>query len=85
MKLTPTALGFPGLHPEVEWPEIALRFVLCQEGVHTAVAGTTSSVNARANVAAMKHGPLPEDVVRRIRDAFRDAEKAAGTTWPGQV
>lgn len=81
--ITPRDLGFEG-HPEVEWPDIALRFALAQEGVHTAIVGTTSEVNARANLAAANRAPLPEDVQRRIREAFRHAEAQSDKKpWQG--
>lgn len=82
MDVTPQDLGYHG-HVDVEWPEIALRFTLSQEGVHVAIAGTTSQVNARANIAATEKEVLPEDVVQRLREAF--AKASAGQRWLGQV
>ncbi|MFP4144721.1 MAG: aldo/keto reductase [Phycisphaeraceae bacterium] len=84
MDLRPHDFGFQG-HAELEWPELALRFVLSLEGVHTAIAGTTSSVNARANLLAAQKGPLAEDAVRKIRQAFTDAEQQTGETWAAQM
>ncbi|MEX0653653.1 MAG: aldo/keto reductase [Phycisphaeraceae bacterium] len=84
MGITPADVGFPG-HAEMEWPEVALRFTLSQSGVHTAIAGTTSLINARANLAAARKGPLPDDVVQKLRDAFKAAQAQAGHTWPGQT
>ena len=63
-----------------DWAEVALRFTLAQEGVHTAIIGTTNPENARANIAAAEKGPLPADAVRKIRDSFA---KASGRQWPG--
>jgi aryl-alcohol dehydrogenase-like predicted oxidoreductase len=63
-----------------DWAEVALRFTLAQEGVHTAIIGTTNPENARANIAAAEKGPLPAEAVRKIRDAFA---KASGGQWPG--
>lgn len=80
MGVTPHDLGFRG-HADVEWPEIALRFTLSQAGVHTAIVGTTSQVNARANIAAAGKRPLPEDVERRLRTAFTQAQEQTGDTW----
>ena len=82
MNITPFDLGYSG-HPEIEWPEIALKFTLAQPGVHCAIAGTTSATNAAANVAAVQKNPLREQVVQRLRTAFRDAEKTSGDTWQG--
>lgn len=76
MKLDPGALP---------WPELALRFTLSQPGVTTAIIGTTNPDNARANIAAAEKGPLPENLVKAIRDVFHREEKAAGDKWLGQT
>lgn len=81
MKLSPAALGFGG-PPEQAWPEMALRFTLSQEGVHTAIIGTTNSANAEKNITAAAKGPLDREVVEKIRAAFNQAR--AGASWPGQ-
>jgi aryl-alcohol dehydrogenase-like predicted oxidoreductase len=82
MDLDPAALGFPG-DRDAAWPEIALRFTLSQPGVHTAIIGTTNPENARANLAAAGKGPLPADVVNKIRQAFRAADPQG--EWTGQT
>lgn len=84
MDLRPEALGYHG-HADVEWPEIALRYAISHEGVHTAVAGTTSVTNARANIAAVSKGPLPDDLKKQIETAFDTAQQDAGQQWPAQV
>lgn len=84
MGITPNDLGFRG-YADIEWPDIALRFTLSVPGVHTAIVGTTSQVNTRANIAAAQKRPLPEDVYRQLREAFKKAEKDSGETWPGQT
>jgi aryl-alcohol dehydrogenase-like predicted oxidoreductase len=68
-----------------DWPEIALRFCISQEGVHSAIIGTTNPENARKNIEYANKGPLPADVVKKIRDAFNKAESAAGEKWTGQT
>lgn len=80
--LDPAALGFDG-RPEEVWPEIALRFVLSWPGVHTAIVGTTNPANARSNLAAAEKGPLPAEVLDRIRDAFRRGAADSDDGWPG--
>lgn len=80
MGLSPNDLGFTGDAAKV-WPEIALRFTLSFPEVSTAVIGTTNPANAKSNVDYAAKGPLPADVVKRIRDAFRQADPDA--TWPG--
>lgn len=85
MGLTPTDLGYSG-HPEVEWPEIALKFTLAHAGVHSAICGTTSTANAEANVAAIEKNPLREEVVQRVMEAFDAAEAAdEGGPWLGRT
>jgi len=84
MSITPHELGYFG-HIEVEWPEIALKFTLAIEGVDSAIVGTTSTVNAQANIDAVNKNPLREQVVQKLRQAFKDAERAAGDDWLGQT
>ena len=82
MRLDPASLGFPGPR-DAAWSELALRFTLSQGGLHTAIIGTTNPDNARTNLAAAEKGPLPADVVGRIRSAFRAADPAGA--WSGQT
>jgi aryl-alcohol dehydrogenase-like predicted oxidoreductase len=84
MNIAPADLGFDG-DPKAVWPEIALRFTLSQPGVHTAIAGTTDPEHVKANLAAAEKGPLPDDAVRKIREAFSSAESKAGSAWSGQT
>ena len=83
MALDPVALGFAG-DPAAVWPEIALRFTLSQPGLTCAIVGSTRSKHAFANIAAAEKGPLSDNQVAALRDAFRAAESAAGSSWPGQ-
>jgi aryl-alcohol dehydrogenase-like predicted oxidoreductase len=82
MKLDPANLGFTGSPNEV-WPELALRFTLSQPGVHCAIIGTTNPDNAKRNIAYADKGPLPSEVVTKIRDAFRKADPKG--EWDGQT
>lgn len=84
MNLKPADLGFDA-DPREAWPEIALRFTLSQPGVHTAIIGTTNPDHARSNLALAAKGPLPDDVVQKLQEAFRRAEAASGETWVGQI
>lgn len=79
MKLSPGDVGVEG----AGWAEVALRFTLSQNGVHTAIIGTTNPKNLESNIEAAKKGPLPEDAVRRIRMAFKQAERESGERWEG--
>ena len=80
--LTPAQLGFEG-DPLQLWPRIALRFTVSQPGVHTAIVGTTSLENAKANLAAVEEGPLPDEVTGQIRRAFQEAQTNSGQEWTG--
>jgi aryl-alcohol dehydrogenase-like predicted oxidoreductase len=84
MNITPVELGYHG-HAEIEWPEIALKFTLALKGVDAAIVGTTSTVNATANIDAVRKNPLREQVVKKLRQAFKDAETASGEQWLGQT
>jgi aryl-alcohol dehydrogenase-like predicted oxidoreductase len=82
LKLKPSDFGIGG-PPEQAWPELALRFTMSIPGVHTAIIGTTRPENLRANVAVANKGPLPPDVVERLRAAFRTADP--DHTWTAQT
>ena len=74
--------GFEG-EPDSVWSEIALRFTLSQVGVHTAIIGTTNPAHADANVKAAAKGPLPAEILEKLRMSFRQAESASSQTWSG--
>lgn len=82
MNLKPTDVGFASDNSNA-WAEMALRFCISQDGVSTAVIGTTNPDNARANLRYAHSGPLPESAVRAIRDAFKKADPAG--EWAGQT
>ena len=84
MGITPFELGYFG-HADVEWPEIALKFTLAFPEVHSAIVGTTSRTNAKADLMAATKNPLREQVVQKLRDAFTQAEQATGETWHGEA
>lgn len=62
----------------MSWDELAVRFVLSLEGVHSAIIGSRSLANMRANIAAAGKGPLPHDLLAAVRAAFRPE-------WPGKI
>lgn len=77
MRLDPAAL-------EVDsWAELALRFTLSQAGVQSAIIGTTSAANTRANIEAAAKGPLPEHVLAKVRAAFKRADPEG--KWRGET
>ena len=79
MKLKPGELGFM----DADWTETALRFTLSQPGVHSALIGTQNIDNARKNIAIAGKGPLPAEVVKKIREAFAAADPEG--RWTGQT
>jgi aryl-alcohol dehydrogenase-like predicted oxidoreductase len=81
MALPPEDLGFAGAAPEQAWPEMALRFTLSFPEVSSAIVGTTNPNNARQNLADAEKGPLPPDVVARVRAAFQHADPTGA--WAG--
>ena len=82
MQLNPADFGFEG-PPARAWPEIALRFTLSAPGVHTAIVGMTALEQASQNLASAAKGPLPPEVVQKIRDAFRRHSPAG--QWRGEI
>lgn len=59
----------------------ALRFVLAQPGVSSALVGTTSYANLAAAVAAAEQGPLDDIAVAGARTAFRRCDRG----WDGVI
>lgn len=71
------------IEPEIDrggmsWDELALRFTLSVPGVHSAIVGSRSLVNMRANMAAAARGPLPNELYDAVRRSFRPE-------WPGKI
>lgn len=49
-------------------PEMALRFILTEQTVSTIIPGMRKTRNVEANIAASDAGPLPGDLLGRLRD-----------------
>jgi aryl-alcohol dehydrogenase-like predicted oxidoreductase len=62
----------------VSLPELALRFILNNDDVHTVIPGMRRARHVRANIAAGEAGPLPGDLLRRLREHRWDREP---TPW----
>jgi len=58
--------------------EMALRFILSNSDVTTVIPGMRSSKNVLANLAASAAGPLPPDLIARVREHRWDREP---TEW----
>jgi len=82
MSLDPAALGFID-DEEGGFARLALRFTLSVPGVHSALAGTTSPENARANLQSADEGPLAPETYESVRRAFEKARDASSSAWPG--
>ncbi len=64
-----------------EWADIALRFTAFTQGVNCSIVGTTNLDHIKKNIAAISRGPLPDDTIAKIRNAF----KLCDTGWIGQL
>jgi len=62
--------------------EIALRFVLSQPGVTTAIVGTKNPDRWAQNAALLAPGPLPQSEINAIRACWQEV---AAPNWTGQT
>jgi len=53
---------------DVPLPELGLRFALSNADVHTVLSGVRSAGEVEQNVLAASKGPLPADLLERIRE-----------------
>jgi aryl-alcohol dehydrogenase-like predicted oxidoreductase len=63
----------------MSWQELAIRFVAFLPGVHSSIIGTTSIDHLKENLRYVELGPLPENITRRITQAFAQH----GSGWVG--
>ncbi len=75
MGFMPESLGFDG-----DWAALALRFTLSHEQIHVGLIGGRNLEHVRRNIAAAEKGPLPEDLYRTVRDAWRQHDDGS---WRG--
>lgn len=80
MELDPVAGGFTTDSSD-PWAEMALRFTLSFPEVHTAIIGTTNPKHAEANIRFAEKGPLPHEIVKKIRAVFKHADPVGA--WEG--
>lgn len=66
---------------DLPWDEIALRFTAYSTNVDTCIVGTTSETHLRNNIKIIEKGPLPEDMVFKIKNTFKEKDD----NWIGQV
>lgn len=60
----------------ITMPELALRFILSNQDVATIIPGMRKVSHVESNVAASDEGPLPEELLTRLRE-FRWVRKPA--------
>lgn len=65
----------------LSYNELAVRYTAHAPGVSTCIIGTTSLEHMRQNVEWIAKGPLPQDLLQHIRDAFTKWDQG----WTGQV
>jgi aryl-alcohol dehydrogenase-like predicted oxidoreductase len=75
------AMGWDALRGAHEWPELMLRFAAFAPGVATAILGTTRLANLELAARAVELGPLDDETLTRVREAFRAHDQG----WIGQV
>lgn len=57
--------------PGMPWGELAIRFAVWHAGVSAAVVGTANPEHLREDIRWSEQGPLPEDLLAVVREAFR--------------
>ena len=65
----------------LDWLALALRFVAWLPGVHSCIVGTRRIEHLRRNAEIVAQGPLPDDTMLAIRQAFG----IRGHDWHGQL
>ncbi|MDP1675420.1 MAG: aldo/keto reductase [Bacteroidota bacterium] len=64
-----------------EWLDVALRFTAFTPGISTSIVGTTNLDHIKKNIEIVNKGPLPVDLVKKIRDTFKQHDDY----WTGQL
>ncbi len=64
-----------------EWLDVALRFTAFTPGISTSIVGTTNLDHIKRNIEIVNKGPLPDDLVKRIRTTFKNNDQ----NWTGQI
>ncbi len=64
-----------------EWLDVALRFTAFTPGISTSIVGTTNLDHIKKNIEIVNKGPLPIDLAKKIRAAFKNNNQE----WIGLV
>lgn len=66
---------------ELPFHELALRFAVFSGGTDTALVGGKNADNIRRNIAIVEKGPLPEELVKMIKNRYNET----GSRWEGLI
>ena len=67
----------------IDLPTLALRFVLSNDAVSTALIGTVTPTHLKSAVSALEAGPLPEDILSKLKKlAITDENQIDPGNWP---
>jgi len=72
------ALGLGG----IPLTEAAYRFAGYEPGLECVLSGTSQPDHLRANLSAVQNGPLPPEVVERLRALFAQVDSVSGQVRP---
>lgn len=62
----------------VSLADAAYRFCMCEPGTHVILSGTGSMDHVEMNLESFDRGPLPEDVVARLKTIFAHVDSVSG-------
>lgn len=67
----------------IDLPTLALRFVISNPAISTALIGTVTPDHLTTAIAAIEHGPLPQDVLAQLYPlAIDDVNQVDPGKWP---
>jgi aryl-alcohol dehydrogenase-like predicted oxidoreductase len=67
----------------IDLPTLAIRFVLSEPAVSTALIGTVKASRIESALEALEQGPLPEEVITRLKElAITDTNQIDPGKWP---
>lgn len=55
-----------------DWLEIFLRFTVFEEGIHSAIIGTTNINHLKKNIEIVEKGPLEQSLINQIKSSYKE-------------
>lgn len=55
-----------------DWLEIFLRFTVFEEGIHSAIIGTTNNNHLKKNIEIIEKGPLEQSLINQIKSSYKE-------------